>query len=718
MEETTPLTEKLTAEQTASLPEPDCFIDRELSWLQFNLRVLMEAGDPAVPLLERLKYLSIYQNNLDEFFMVRVGSLIHRNILFPDYTDAKTGWTISEELKRISPAVARQQKTAEEIYRKLTADLSAADIEILDYRRISKVDESVSRKIFAEMRQLLSPRIVDAEHPLPFLENQHSYLAVLLGKGEKTALGLVNLSRLPAYRSFELDGRQKIALTDDLVAHFSELIFKKYDVRSRCIFRVTRNADVVIDESALSDDEDLRSSMKKLLRKRNRQQIVRLQICGKPDHRLRELLDKYIRLPERQVFQSAVPFRLNFGSGVSAGAELKFPERHSVRNVQLHKGDFFPYLEKHDLLLSFPYQSITPFIELLYEAADDPEVLSIRITLYRLAASSKLAAALAYAAERGKDVLCLLELRARFDEKNNIDYSEMLEEAGCSVIYGLPTLKVHSKLCLITRKCGEEIRYITQIGTGNYNEVTSEQYCDLSLISANPALGRDAAAAFEALALGQPPEQSEGLITAPNGFKDFLLAALDREIARGSEGFVAIKVNSLNDMDVMRRLIGCSRAGVTVELFVRGICCLLPGLPGLTEHIRVRSVVGRYLEHSRIYVFGTGEQQRIYIGSGDLLNRNTQHRVEAFAEVTTPETRAQVLEVMEAFRQDDVKGWDLQPDGSYVKASSPTGQASQERLYAFFSKATVELPPPAPESAAKKRRRFLDFFRRKSRRTK
>jgi polyphosphate kinase len=354
---------------------------------------------------------------------------------------------------------------------------------------------------------------------------------------------------------------------------------------------------------------------------------------------------------------------------------------------------------------------MTPFIEMLYEAADDPEVVSIRITLYRLAASSKLAAALAYAADQGKDVLCLLELRARFDEKNNIDYSEMLEDAGCSVIYGLQDEKVHSKLCLITRKCGDTVKYITQIGTGNYNEVTSEQYCDLSLITSDRQIGIDATAIFEALALGQAPEATEKLITSPLCFRPMLLAALDNEISKGSEGFVAIKVNSMNDVDVMAKLVECSRAGVPVEMFIRGICCLRPGLPGYSDNIRVRSVIGRYLEHSRVYVFGRGDEQRIFIGSGDLLNRNTQRRVEAFVEVTDPDIREQVLEVMEAGRQDDVKGWDMQPDGTYTKVPEPEGVASQERLYEYFSARKVEpLPVKKPRFSSLRR-----FFSRRGR---
>ena len=708
-----PLSVPNAPDSPQSVPEQVCFVDRELSWLQFNLRVLQQAGDPATPLLERLKFLSIYQNNLDEFFMVRVGALIHRSILLPDYVDPKTGWDTGLQLKKIMREVNRQQETAGCVYQQLVSELREAGIDVLDFRRISKADESMARKVFAEVRQLLSPRIVDSAHPMPFLDNREPYVAALLKKGDKWNLGLVYLSRLPAYRIFESDGRQAVAMTDELVRHFAPLLFKKYDVKDCCAIRVTRNADVFIEENSASGDEDFRSSMEKLLKKRKRQQIVRLELAGKSDKRLKELLEKYLHLTDKQVFTTMIPFRVNFSAAVEARPELKYPERHGVRTVALRKGEYFRYLEQRDLLLSFPYQSMTPFIELLYEAADDPDVVSIRITLYRLAASSKLAAALAYAADQGKDVLCLLELRARFDEKNNIDYSEVLEEAGCSVIYGLPTHKVHSKLCLITRKCGEEVKYITQIGTGNYNEVTGEQYCDLSLITSDRQVGEDAAAVFEALALGQTPEKTEKLITAPTGFRPMLLAALDAEIAKGSEGFVSVKANSMNDIEVMRKLIECSRAGVSVELFIRGICCLRPGVPGNTDNIRVRSVVGRYLEHSRIYVLGKGESRHVYIGSGDLLNRNTQRRVEAFLEVTDADVRRQVLEVLDAIRADDVRGWDMQPDGIYVKAASPVGRDSQERLYSFFSAQKVE---PLPEP--KQRRGLFGRWREKKKKQK
>ena len=675
-----------------------CFLDRELSWLAFNDRVLSQAEDPAVPLLERLKFLSIYHSNLDEFFMVRVGSLTHRSVLFPYFTDPKTGFTAAVQLKKILQYVADSRPRVQAAYRTLVAELKAADIDVVDFRHLSKTEEALTRKLFEEYRPLLSPQVVDSRHPMPFLFNNETYVACALSSGNESSIGLVPLYRLPPYQLFETQGRQKVSLTSRLICHYAPRLFKKYQVQEACVLRLTRNADVFIEEDVRSSEADYRADMERMLRKRKRQQPVRLQIDGKPSGRFQALLEKKLEIPSRSTFVSTVPFCLSFGSKLHRGEGMTYDERRPVRTVKLQKGEYFSYLEKHDLLLSFPYQSMNPFIDMLYEAADDPEVLSIRITLYRLAASSKLAAALAYAADRGKDVLCLLELRARFDEQNNIDYSQVLEDAGCTVIYGLPDQKVHSKLCLITRRRGSGVSYITQVGTGNYNEVTAELYCDLSLITSDEQTGRDAAAVFDALSLGQVPPLTEKLWVAPLGYKSRLLSFLRAEKEKGPEGFVSLKANSLNDIDVMRALIDCSRAGATVELFLRGICCLRPGIPGSSENITVRSVVGRHLEHSRIFVFGRGEDQRIFIGSGDMLNRNTRRRVEAFIEVTTPETRTQVLEVMEAFRQDKEKGRLMQPDGSYVLEPGGEGTASQDWLYRYFTALSVG-PAPEPEPA-------------------
>ena len=391
-----------------------------------------------------------------------------------------------------------------------------------------------------------------------------------------------------------------------------------------------------------------------------------------------------------------MPFDLSFRSCIGGPAGLRYEERRPARDIGLKKGEYFSYIEKHDLLMSFPFQSMLPFVDLIYEAADDPEVLSIKITLYRMSGSSKIAAALAYAADKGKDVLCLLELRARFDEQNNIDYSEMLEDAGCRVIYGLPEHKVHSKLCVITRQHRGNISRITQVGTGNYNEVTGEQYTDLSLITAREQAGLDAEAAFAALVNGELPPEAQCLWIAPLTFKPKVMELLDREIAKGEKGRVAIKANALNNVDMMEKLIECSQAGVKVELFIRGICSLRPGVPGMTENITVQSVVGRWLEHSRIYSFGEGEEQRLFIGSGDLLNRNLERRVEAFMEAVTPDTREQLNTVLDALRNDREKSRTMLPDGSYVREEGGEGTSSQEALYRYFSALKVSPPEPEP----------------------
>lgn len=675
-------------------------MDRELSWLQFNLRVLRQADDEHVPLLERLKFLGIYRSNMEEFFMVRVGSLSHRAVLLPNERDEKTGWTAREQLDHIMAEVRSQQETENKIYRGLLQDLKDSGIDVIDFRKISKAEEFLAKKFFAEIRPLLSPRVVDAEHPFPFIANREVCVAAALAKNDKSddfRLGLIPLFRLPPYRVLEAEGRQKVILTAEMVRYYAASVFKRHEVREAVLLQVTRNADVFIEDDMHSYDADFRAAMEKMLRKRKRQQPVRMMVGPKPSGKLLSALIKTLKVPESSVFVRKMPFDLSFRSGIKKDPALQYDERRSVRSVRLQKGEYFPYLEKKDILLSFPFQSMNGFVDLLYEAADDPDVVSIRITLYRLSASSKVAAALAYAADRGKSVLALLELRARFDEQNNIDYSEMLEDAGCHIIYGLPDMKVHSKLCLITRQRNGRVEYFTQVGTGNYNETTSEQYTDLSIITSSEAVGRDAAMAFDALAMGQAPGETEAMWIAPNSFRTRVLESIAAETEKGPEGRIAVKVNSMNDLAVMRALIAASRAGVRVELFVRGICCLRPGVPGFTDNVTVKSIVGRYLEHSRIFAFGEGEGQRIFVGSGDLLNRNTQRRVEAFIECVTPETRADVLCILDALRRDTENGWMMQPGGTYVRCERGDGYSSHDRLYEYFRDRTVEaLPPEQP----------------------
>ena len=692
--------DKKTELSEQGLPE-SVFINRELSWLAFNQRVLLEAADPTVPLLERLKFLMIYQSNLEEFYRVRIGILTHRALLQPDKTDPLSGLLPEAQITEVLRVTREQQALMESIWKTIRDELKANRVDVLDFRKISKVDELMSKKLFGDIRDLLFPKIIGVDQALPFLWSGETNVIAFLGRGTEQKLCIIPLHRIPAYLSFEIDGCQKIVLTAHLVRHFLPLLLKKEAVVQSAIVEVTRNADVFLADVEDRADEDLRHKVSTMLTKRKREMPVRVRIYGKLSEPARALLIKKLRVPESRVFMQSVPFDLSFRSCIAAPAALRYEERRPARDIGLKKGEYFAYIDKRDLLMSFPFQSMMSFVDLIYEAADDPEVLSIKITLYRMSGSSKVAAALAYAADRGKDVLCLLELRARFDEQNNIDYSEMLEDAGCRVIYGLPEHKVHSKLCVITRQHGGNISRITQVGTGNYNEVTGEQYTDLSLITAREDAGRDAEAVFAALSAGELPPETESLWIAPRSFKTRVMDFLDREIAKGDKGRVAIKANSLNNREVMEKLIDCSRAGVRVELFIRGICSLRPGVPGLTDNITVSSVVGRWLEHSRVYSFGEGEEQRLFIGSGDLLNRNLERRVEAFIEVVTPDTREQINRVLEALRLDREKASLMQPDGSYVRPAGGEGTSSQEALYRYFSTRRVSLRDEEPAPAQK-----------------
>ena len=592
-----------------------------------------------------------------------MGILMHRALLEPENSDPLTGLRPDEQIREILKITKEQQTLTESVWKGIREELKSNGIEVLDFKKISKVDDLMSKKLFGDMKNSIVPTILDVNQPLPFLWGEESYIIAFLGRTTE----------------------QKIVLTSQLIRHFLPLLLKKETVLQSAVVKVTRNADVFLSNVEMRGTDDLRQKMSSMLTKRKREMPVRVQIYGKLTEPERTLLLKKLRVPERFVFTPAVPFDLSFRSCIEGPAGFRYEPRKPVRDIGLKKGDYFRYIEKHDLLMSFPFQSMLQFVDLIYEAADDPDVLSIKITLYRMSASSKVAAALAYAADRGKDVLCLLELRARFDEQNNIDYSEMLEDAGCRVIYGLPDYKVHSKLCVITREHNGNISHITQVGTGNYNEITGEQYTDLSLITADEDSAADAEAAFTALIDGELPPEAKKLWIAPLSFKSRVLEMLDEEIAKGSEGRVAIKVNAMNNPDIMEKLIECSQAGVKVELFIRGICCLRPGIPGKTENITVTSVVGRWLEHSRIYKFGEGDGARIFIGSGDLLNRNLERRVEAFAEVTTKETREQINTVLNALRADREKSRRMLPDGSYIREEGGEGTSSQEALYHYFS---------------------------------
>lgn len=717
--------ELLTTNNLPAPPVPGIFVNRELSWLEFNRRVLSESLNPKIPLMERLKFLSIYFSNLDEFFMVRVGSLHDQSIVEPNKLDDKTGLNAAGQIDAILKKVAEINPIAERAWESIKQQMRAQDIDLMDTQHLNKLDEQIVQKYFAEnIRPLLSPQIIDRQHPFPFLKNKEQFVLTVLEnkekekdkdkskdksqtKGDSLQLGIVPFSHLPPYFIFTLNQRRRVLFTADIILYCAQKLYGKQKVVEKHIMRVTRNADISVDEGLYDFDIDFRGVMEEMLKKRRRLDVVRLQFSSMPGERVVNFLCKKFKVTPACFLVQSIPLDFSFGFALPSALDPHKEEKtwfyHEAKPfvpVDFAKGDAggaINYLQNHDMLLSFPFHSTKPFVDLLYEAGDDPSVVSIKISLYRLANHSKIASALAHAAEKGKEVLCVLELRARFDEQNNIDYATMLEEAGCTVIYGLSDYKIHAKLCLITRKVHNQIQYITQVGTGNYNEKTSELYTDLSFISTDPKMGEDATRVFQALCVGEVVESTERLWVAPNCFESNVLRYIQEQIdlARsGGEGYVFIKVNSLNDMEIMEKLIEASQAGVKVEMVIRGICCLCPGIPGYTDNIRIKSIVGRYLEHSRIFIFGTGEQQRIFMGSGDLLNRNTRRRVEVFAEVRDGDPRREILHLVDAIRMDNQNSWEMLSDGSYVKDNSDHAEPldSHTYLHHYFEK-PFELPP-------------------------
>lgn len=692
-----------------NISRPKIFVNRELSWMEFNLRVLSESLNPKIPLMERLKFLSIYFSNLDEFFMVRVGSLHDQSIVEPDKLDDKTGLNAADQIDAILNKANQINPIAQKAWESICLELRNQDIDILDLHHLSKLDEQIVQKYFSEeMRPLLSPQIIDRQHPFPFLKNKESFIvSVLESKDENICLGIVPFSQLPPYFIFNINQRRKILFTADVLLHFAQKLFGKQKIQEKHVMRVTRNADISVDEGLFDFDIDFRGVMTEMLKKRRRLDVVRLQFSSQPGEKLSAFLCKKLKVSPNCILVRSIPLDFSFGFALPSALDPHkdkkqwyYHEAKPFVPVDFANGDgggAINYLQNHDLLLSFPFHSTKPFVDLLNEAADDPSVLSIKISLYRLANHSKIASALAHAAEKGKEVLCVLELRARFDEQNNINYATMLEEAGCTVIYGLSDYKIHAKLCLITRKVHNQIRYITQVGTGNYNEKTSELYTDLSFISTDQAMGEDATHVFQALCMGEVVDSTKSLWVAPNCFEPNVIKYIDEQIEAcrsGKECYIFIKVNSLNDMEIMEKLIEASQAGVKIEMVIRGICCLCPGVEGYSDNIRIKSIVGRYLEHSRIFIFGADEDtQRIFMGSGDLLNRNTRRRVEVFTEVKSADARRDIKRLVDAIRMDNQNSWQMLADGSYLKDTSDHAEPldSHKYLHEYFEK-PLELP--------------------------
>ena len=619
------------------------YMNRELSWLKFNERVLEEAENPEVPLCERLTFASIYQSNLDEFFMVRVGSLYDQTLLDKKICENKTGMTSQEQIDAILKQTKLINKRKEAVYEELMARVAEQGIRIL---RFNELDEDGARYLEgyfkSEIAPLISPTVIGRRQPFPFLKNKEIYAVAVLGaKGKKDRLGIIPCTSNIFGRLIAVPGMPgTYMLAEELILHFAPVVFKGYKIKSKSLLRITRNAD--IDADALYDEDlDYREFMAGLIKQRKKLAPIRLEISRDMDKKGIAVLCEYLELDENHVFMSSTPLDLSFVFQIQdllrKNPELYFPKRTPRKSDQFQDGkSIIAQIKEEDKLLSYPYESIRPFLHLLTEAAEDPDVISIKMTLYRVAKQSKVVEALIEAAENGKEVVVLVELRARFDEENNIEWSRRLEDAGCQVIYGLDGYKVHSKLCLITRKNAGQVEYITQIGTGNYNEKTSRLYTDLSLMTSNVEIGLEASNVFQALSKGEVVEHTRHLLVAPKCLQNKVLGMLDEEIAHarnGEEAYAGFKLNSLTDKKIIDKLIEASEAGVKIDMIIRGICCLIPGVEGKTENIRIISIVGRFLEHSRIYIFGSKERRKYYIASADFMTRNTVRRVEVAAPV-------------------------------------------------------------------------------------
>ena len=652
-------------------------MNRELSWLKFNERVLNEAGNPRVPLAERLTFASIYQSNLDEFYSVRVGTLMDQMVEDETVHDNKTDMTSEEQVKEILKATRLLDKKKDLIYEQLMGELEPEGIRIINFNRLSQEEGKLLEKYFEhEIAPYLSATIVSKQQPFPFLKNKDIYaVAWLQSKGKKRRIAIIPCSNNVFKRLIDIPTRKgTFMLSEELILHFLPQMFKNYEVVQKSLLRVTRNADIDT-ETIYDEDMGYREAMEQLIRQRKRMNPVRVEISRDLDKKLINSLCKHLSVEKSHVFLSMVPLDMSFVFAIQnylkeTHKDNLFYERRTPRMSTSidEKLPMMIQIEQKDVLLSYPYESIKPFITLLNEAAKDENVVSIKMTLYRLANKSQIVDALVEACENGKEVVVLVELRARFDEESNINYSKILEEAGCRVIYGLSGYKVHSKLCQISRKTDNGISYITQIGTGNYNEKTSAMYTDLSLITANQEIGKEVAEIFAALLRGEVIEESEHLLVAPKCLQNKILDMIDDEIKhvrKGDEGYIGIKINSLTDKDIIEKLVDASKAGVKIEMIVRGICCLIPGIKGVTDNITVISIVGRFLEHSRIYRFGTKEREKVYIGSADYMTRNTLRRVEVATPIFDDEIRERIDSMFEIMMKDDEKGKILNKKGLY-----------------------------------------------------
>lgn len=676
------------------------YMNRELSWLKFNERVLEEAENKKVPLCERLTFASIYQSNLDEFFRVRVGSLVDQMLLGGKIRDNKTKMTAKEQIEVVLHQVMKLNRRKDAVYDAIMGQLEDYGVRLVDFRKISKKESEYLEKYFLnEIAPVISPTIVGKRQPFPFLKNNEIYAVVVLQtKSGKEKLGIIPCSNTGFKRLVELSTAGTYMLAEELILHYIPEVFERYNIKAKSLIRVTRNAD--IDADALYDEDlDYRDFMAELIKRRKKLAPVRLELTREMDGEIVDVLCDYLELDSDYVFQVQAPLDLSFVFEIQdtlrKTPELFYEKRVPQKSSQFRDGEpVFPQIREKDKLLSYPYESMKPFLNFLREAANDKEVISIKMTLYRVAKHSKIVEYLIDAAENGKEVLVLVELKARFDEENNIEWSRRLEDAGCRVIYGLDGYKVHSKLCLVTKKSEGQVEYYTQIGTGNYNEKTARLYTDLSFMTANVEIGLEAAKVFQALSMEETVDNVQHLLVAPRCLQNKVLSMIDEEIAcakEGKEAYIGLKMNSLTDKKIIDKLIEASQAGVKIDMVIRGICCLIPGVKGKTENIQVRSIVGRFLEHSRIYIFGTQEREKVYIASADFMTRNTLRRVEVAAPVYDKDLKMQLEEMFITMLSDNQKARQEDSRGNYeIAEAQETPLNSQEFFYEqAYMRATI-----------------------------
>ena len=667
------------------------YMNRELSWLKFNERVLEEAENPENPLCERLTFASIYQSNLDEFYMVRVGSLVDQMLLAKDIRENKTNMTPKEQLDAILARTKKLNRKRDVVYEEIMESLEEYGVHMLNFHKIEKEDRNYLERYFeAEVAPVISPSIVGKRQPFTFLRNKEIYAVVVLEtKKGKEKLGIIPCSSAGIQRLIPVPGKTgTYMLSEELILHFVSKIFKGYHIKAKSLLRITRNAD--IDADALYDEDlDYREFMVELIKARKKLAPIRLELSREMDGDVVETLCDYLEVDKNFVFRGDIPLDLSFvfqiQDGLRKRTELFYEKRIPQKSPVFNSHEpILDQIAKKDRFLSYPYESIKPFLTMLHEAANDEDVVSIKMTLYRVAKQSKVVEALIEAAENGKEVFVLVELKARFDEENNIGWSRLLEDAGCHVIYGLDGYKVHSKLCQIMKKKDGNVEYYTQIGTGNYNEKTARLYTDLSLMTADPKIGTEAARVFQALAMGETVEDMDYLLVAPKCLQNKVLAMIDEEIEHakaGEQAYIGLKMNSLTDKRIMNKLVEASCAGVHIDMVVRGICCLIPGVKGQTENIHIISIVGRFLEHSRIYIFGTQERAKIYISSADFMTRNTLRRVEVAAPIEDPDIRMQIQEMFVTMLSDNRKARTMNNKGNYKIEPSDNAPLNSQEVF-------------------------------------